>query len=80
MPKLKSIHYFAWMNDLACVLQRTGTFPIGSQLAKHAASTNNGFHAILALITDTRPSFVDQPMTWWPILRNYHGASSTAHP
>lgn len=69
IPKSKSVNYFSWMSDISRVLQRTGTFPISSHLAKRAASTANGYHAILALLTDTHPSFVDQPILLamnWP--------------
>jgi hypothetical protein len=57
------------MSNIARVLQRSGAFPSGSHLAKRAASTDNGFHAILALLTGTHPSFVDQPILLamnWP--------------
>jgi hypothetical protein len=45
-------------------------FPKESHLAQRAESSTNGFTAILALMTDSHPAFVAQPITLamnWPI-------------
>jgi hypothetical protein len=62
--------YFDWQNDISRVLHQSPMFPKDSQFAKRAASTNNGFIALLALMTDTHPAFVDQPIMLamnWPV-------------
>ena len=69
LPTSRRPDYFAWQNDIGCLLRKSGTFPAGSTHAKRAASTTNGYHALLALVTDTHPAFVDHPIRLvmnWP--------------
>ncbi len=40
-----------------------GTFPKDSELAQRAQSTTNGYHAILAVLSNTHPTFIDKPIT-----------------
>jgi hypothetical protein len=69
LPASRTPDYFAWQNDIGRLLRKTGTFPSGSNHAKRAASTTNGYHALLALVTDSHPAFVDHPIRLvmnWP--------------
>jgi hypothetical protein len=66
----KRTDYFNWQNDINCVLQKSSMFLKDSQYTQRTKSTDNGYTAILALLTDTHPSFVDQPITLamnWPV-------------
>jgi hypothetical protein len=70
IPKSKRTSYFDWQNDIGRILHKTGMFPRDSNLAQHVVSTDNGYTALLALLTGTHPAFVDQPITLamnWPV-------------
>jgi hypothetical protein len=70
IPKNKRMSYFNWKNDFGCVFHKSGMFPRDSHFAQHVESTNNGLIALLALLTDTCPVFVDQPIMLamnWPV-------------
>ena len=62
LPDTFRHRYFKWNSDLLRILQKTSTFPTGSDLSKRAKSTTNGFHALHSLISDTHPNFVPQPI------------------
>jgi hypothetical protein len=69
LPIDKTPDYSPWQNDIGRLLRKPGTFPRDSELALRAQSATNGYHAILAILSDTHPSFVDQPITLamnWP--------------
>ena len=54
--------YFKWNSDLLRILQKTTTFPQGSDFSKRAKSATNGFHALHSIISDSHPNFVPQPI------------------
>ena len=61
--------YFDWQNDIGRILRKTTIFPTDSDFSKRVATTTNGYHALLALVTDTHPAFVSQPIQLvmnWP--------------
>jgi hypothetical protein len=69
-PKNKRTLYFDWQNGIGCVLHKSGMFPRESNFAQHVKSTDNGFIALLALLSNTHPEFVDQPILLtinWPV-------------
>jgi hypothetical protein len=70
LPGSKCTNYFNWQNDIGDVLCKLGMFPKDSAFAQHVESSNNGFTTILALLSDSHPAFVAQPIMLamnWPI-------------
>jgi hypothetical protein len=55
IPENKCTSYFDWQNDLGHVLHKTGMFPRDSHFAQCIESSDNGFIALLALLTNTHP-------------------------
>jgi hypothetical protein len=62
LPQSKITNYSAWQSDIGHVLQRSSTFPLKSKTAQRNATTSNGYKILLDLISDSHPSFVDQPI------------------
>jgi hypothetical protein len=62
LPQSKLTEYFAWQNDIGRVLQNSRMFPPKSTPAQCAATTSNGYKILLAILSDTHPAFVDQPI------------------
>jgi hypothetical protein len=69
LPDNKCSMYFDWQKDIGQVLHQSNMFPKDSHFVQCVASTNNGFITLLALLTNTYPVFVDQPIILamnWP--------------
>ena len=69
LPSAKTPSYYRWQNDIGRLLKRSSAFPANSQSAKRAATTDNGYHLLLALVSDSHPAYVDQPILLamhWP--------------
>jgi hypothetical protein len=69
LPTAKTPHYYHWQNEIGCVLKRSSTFPANSQSSKRATSTGNGYHILLAIVSNSHPAFVGQPILLtmhWP--------------
>ncbi len=62
LPQSKITDYSAWQSDIGRVLQRSSTFPSKSKTSQRAATTSNGYEILLALVSDSHPGFVDQPI------------------
>jgi hypothetical protein len=69
LPAAKTPHYYRWQNEIGRLLKRSSTFPANSQSSKRAASSDNGYHILLAIVSDSHPAYVDQPILLamhWP--------------
>jgi hypothetical protein len=62
LPQAKITEYFHWQCDIGNVLQRPGIFPSRSQASKRVTTSHNGYEILLALVSDSHPGYVDQPI------------------
>jgi hypothetical protein len=69
IPQFKSGYFFEWQNDLLRALQHSSMFPASSEPAKRVMGRHNGYCAIMAILTDAHPDFIEHPITLckdWP--------------
>jgi hypothetical protein len=68
LPEFKSGYYFDWQNDILRALQHSTMFPADSWPAQRARG-HNGYYAVLAILSDSHPAFIEHPITLclnWP--------------
>jgi hypothetical protein len=69
IPQFKSGYFFDWQNDILRALQHSSMFPLNSEPAQRAMGRQNGYYTIMAILTDSHPSFIEHPITLckdWP--------------
>jgi hypothetical protein len=62
LPHAKITKFFHWQNDIGNILQCASIFPASSQASKSASTTHNGYEVHLALVSDSHPGYVNQPI------------------
>jgi hypothetical protein len=62
LPQAKITEFFHWQSDIGNILQRPGIFPARSRAAQRATTSHNGYEILLAIVSDTHPGYVDQPI------------------
>jgi hypothetical protein len=70
VPSMKSGYYFDWQNDILRALQHSSMFPEDSEPKKRVSGRTNGYYAIVAILTDSHPAFLEHPITLcknWPV-------------
>ena len=54
VPDILRPHKSTWANDLGRLLRRSGIFPVRTTLASRVQSTTNGYHALRAIINQSK--------------------------
>jgi hypothetical protein len=69
LPPHKSGYGFDWQNDILRALQHPSMFPSDSIPAQRMKGRTNGYYGIIAILHDSHPAFVSQPVALcknWP--------------
>ena len=61
IPTRLRVNHPKWSRDIITVLRTKGMFPDDSLMKSIALHTTNGYQAIITILSDTHPNFVDEP-------------------